>query len=121
MNVSDTEVIGACTDAEGKLILVVSKNGYGKMTPIEEYRMTSRGAKGVKSISITSKNGQLVSLHAVSGKEDAMIMTSDGVVIRISLTNVATQKRATQGVRLIKPDESSYVKAVNVLESGEKK
>ena len=121
MNVTDTEVIGACTDAEGKLIFVISKNGYGKQTPIEEYRMTSRGAKGVKSISITSKNGPLVALHAVSGKEDAMIMTSDGVVIRISLTNVATQKRATLGVRLIKPDEGSYVKAVNILESGDKK
>ena len=93
----------------------------GKQTPIEEYRMTSRGAKGVKSISITSKNGPLVSLHVVSGEEDAMIMTSDGVVIRISLKNVATQKRATLGVRLIKPDAGSYVKAVNILESGDNK
>ena len=121
MNVADTKVIGACTDTEGKLIFVVSKNGYGKKTPIDEYRMTSRGAKGVKSISITSKNGPLVSLHAVDGDEDAMIMTSDGVVIRISTDNATTQKRATQGVKLIKPDEGSYVKTVTIIQKEEKK
>jgi len=115
MNVEDTEVIGMTTDEEGKYILVVSQNGYGKKSSLDEYRLTSRGAKGVKTINITDKVGELVALKAVNGDEDCMIMTSDGVVIRIHLDKVSTMGRATQGVKLIKPDEGTRVSAVSIL------
>ena len=115
MNVDDSEVIGMCTDAEGSKILVVSKKGYGKQTPVEEYRLTSRGAKGVKTININDKNGELVSLKAVNGDEDCLIMTNDGIIIRIHLEKVSTMGRATQGVRLIKPQEGTVVSAVSIM------
>ena len=119
MNVDGSEVIGMCTDAEGSNILVVSKKGYGKQTPVSEYRLTSRGAKGVKTININDKNGELVSLKAVNGDEDCLIMTSDGIIIRIHLAKVSTMGRATQGVRLIKPQEGTYVSAVSLMGHGE--
>ena len=121
MNADSTEVIGACTSKEGKMIFVVSENGYGKKTDINEYRMTTRGAKGVKSINITEKNGNLVALKAVNGDEDALIMTTDGIIIRIHLAKVSTLGRATQGVRLIKPQPGSKVSAVTIMEHEDKK
>lgn len=121
MNLSDDNayIVGVCTNHDGKEILVVTENGYGKRTPIEDYRMTSRGAKGVKTINVSDKNGQLVSLKAVNGDEDCLLMTSDGIVIRISLDTVSLQGRATQGVRLVKPAEGSIVSSVTVLNKPE--
>lgn len=116
MNVDGSTVIGACTSKEGAQILVVSKYGYGKKTPVEEYRITSRGAKGVKTININESNGELVALKAVNGDEDALIMRNDGVIIRISLSNVSTLGRVTRGVRLIKPEENTYVKTVTLMD-----
>ncbi len=119
MNVDGSYVIGCCTSKEGKQILVVSKYGYGKKTDIEEYRITSRGAKGVKTININESNGDLVALKAVNGDEDALIMRNDGVIIRISLSNVSTLGRVTKGVRLIRPEENTYVKTVTMMEHQE--
>ena len=119
MNVDGSTVIGACTSKEGAQILVVSKYGYGKKTPVEEYRITSRGAKGVKTININESNGELVALKAVNGDEDALIMRNDGVIIRISLSNVSTLGRVTKGVRLIKPEENTYVKTVTLMDHQE--
>ena len=116
MNVDGSTVIGACTSKEGAQILVVSKYGYGKKTPVEEYRITSRGAKGVKTVNINESNGELVALKAVNGDEDALIMRNDGVIIRISLSNVSTLGRVTKGVRLIKPEENTYVKTVTLMD-----
>jgi len=116
MSVDDSKVIGMCTDQDGQKILVVSKKGYGKQSELSEYRMTSRGAKGVKTININEKNGELVALKAVNGNEDCMIMTSDGIMIRIHLEKVSTMGRATQGVRLIKPQDDNFVSAVSILE-----
>lgn len=116
MNVDGSTVIGACTSKEGAQILVVSKYGYGKKTPVEEYRITSRGAKGVKTININESTGELVALKAVNGDEDALIMRNDGVIIRISLSNVSTLGRVTKGVRLIKPEENTYVKTVTLMD-----
>ena len=115
MSVEGSKVIGMCTDEDGTNILVVSKKGYGKKSSLDEYRMTSRGAKGVKTINISEKNGELVALKSVNGDEDCMIMTTDGVVIRIHLDKVSTMGRATQGVRLIKPDEGTSVSAVSIV------
>lgn len=116
LSCADNRVIGMCNAKDGKYILVVSENGYGKLTPIEEYRLTNRGTKGVKTITVNDKTGKLVSIKAVNGDEDCMIMTSEGVVIRFHLSKLSIQGRATQGVRLMKPKEGSIVSAVTILE-----
>jgi len=116
MSVDSTEVIGACSDKSGKKILVVTEKGYGKMSELNEYRMVTRGGKGVKSININEKNGNLVSLIAVEGIEDALIMSSNGIVIRTHLEDVSTMGRVTQGVRLMKLQEDAKVSAVCVMD-----
>ena len=114
-NVDGSYVVGVATNNEGNLILSITENGYGKKSELDEYRLTSRGAKGVKTINITEKNGPLVSLQAVNGDEDCMIITDDGIVIRISLNQVGIYKRQTQGVKLIKVAENSKVSTVAVV------
>ena len=104
------------TDTEGDMILSVSEKGYGKKTALEEYRLTQRGAKGVKTINITEKNGPLVSIKAVKGDEDLMVITNEGVVIRISLETVGTYGRTTQGVKIINLNENQTVAAVAVVD-----
>ena len=95
------EVVGMATNREGQYIFTVSENGYGKKSPLDDYRMTNRGAKGVRTINITDKTGGLVSMKAVNGDEDCMIMTNDGIIIRISLTQVSTYGRSAMGVKVI--------------------
>ena len=119
MNVDGSIVIGAASDKEGDHILVVSKNGYGKKSILDDYRLTSRGAKGVKTLNINEKNGDLVALKAVKENEDCMIMTSDGIVIRIALDNVSILGRNTQGVKLIKTQDDTCVSAVTILDHSE--
>lgn len=118
-NVDGSSVVGVATNNEGNLILSITENGYGKKSELDEYRLTSRGAKGVKTINITEKNGPLVSLQAVNGNEDCMIITDDGIVIRISLNQVGIYKRQTQGVKLIKVADNSKVSTVAVVATDE--
>ncbi len=118
-NVDGNKVIGMATDQEGKYILVVTKKGYGKKSALEEYRLTSRGAKGVKTVNITERNGELVSLRAVNGDEDLMIITDEGIVIRISLKDVAVYGRNAQGVKLINLNEDHEVAAVAIVDNEE--
>ena len=99
-------VVGMATSDMGSYILSVTEKGYGKKTPLEDYRLTKRGGKGVGTISVTEKNGPLVSVRAVDGNEDALMMTDDGTIIRISLNNVAEYGRTTMGVRLIAVNDS---------------
>ena len=87
-NVDGSYVIGVATNREGGYILAVSEFGYGKKSILDDYRLTTRGAKGVKTINITPKTGDLVSVRAVDGDEDLMIITNEGIIIRISLENV---------------------------------
>ena len=115
-NVDGSKVVGMTTDKEGKYILVVTEKGYGKKSNLDEYRITSRGAKGVKTINITEKNGSLVTLRAVNGDEDCMIMTDDGIVIRISLEKVSVFGRTTQGVKLISTGDNSTVSTVAIVQ-----
>ena len=114
-NIDGGEVVGVATTTEGTHILTVSENGYGKQTPIEEYRLTSRGTKGVKTINVTDKTGSLVNVRAVNGDEDVMIITSDGIIIRISLENVGIYGRNTQGVRLIHVNDNTSVAKVAIV------
>ncbi len=102
MNVDGGKVISLATPENGKYLLVVSSNGFGKMTEIEEYRKTSRGSKGVKTINVTDKTGELVEIAAVNGDEELMLVTKKGIVIRLKLSQVKIAHRNTQGVTLIK-------------------
>ena len=118
-NADGGEVIGLATDSEGSYILVVTQKGYGKKSALEDYRLTSRGGKGVKTVNITERNGELVSLRAVNGDEDLMIITDEGVVIRISLSDVAVYGRNAQGVKLINIDENKKVATVAIVDHEE--
>jgi DNA gyrase subunit A len=97
------EVVGmiVINDAEYENIMVVSEQGYGKRSDVEEYRITNRGGKGVKTLDITEKTGKLVAIKTVTDENDLMIINKSGVVIRLKVSDVRIQGRATQGVRLI--------------------
>ncbi|MEG2351107.1 MAG: DNA gyrase subunit A [Bacilli bacterium] len=97
-------------------ILVISEKGYGKRTKIEEYRVTHRGSKGVKTINITEKNGNIVAFKAVTIDKDVMIITNQGIVIRLSLDSVSKMSRVTQGVRLMNLKDSQRVATVSIVE-----
>lgn len=118
-NVDGSEVVGLATSRDGTHLLAVSQNGYGKRTPIEEYRLTTRGAKGVKTINITEKTGDLVSVRAVNGDEDAMIVTNSGIIIRISVGDIGIYSRNTQGVKLINVSDEESVAKVAIVEHSE--
>ena len=93
-------------------ILVVSENGYGKRSKLEDYRITNRGGKGVKTISITEKTGNLVSLKNVSDGDDLMIINKSGIAIRMEVNTLRVMGRATQGVRLINIKDNDSIAAV---------
>ena len=116
MDVDGSEVIGVATSNEGSKILIVTENGNGKKTDINEYRVTSRGAKGVKTLKENDRIGKLVALKTINGDEDALIMTSDGIIIRIHLDQVSELSRVTSGVRLITPQPGTTVQAVSIVE-----
>jgi DNA gyrase subunit A len=98
-------------------ILVVSEKGYGKRSDVESYRQTRRGAKGVKTINVTDKTGQLVAIKAVTDENDLMIITTNGIIIRLRISDLRVMGRATQGVRLISLDESAEIGAVTTVET----
>ncbi len=107
------EVIGMITvDDQESDILVVSENGYGKRSSIEDYRITNRGGKGVKTISITEKTGGLVAIKNVTDNDDLMIINKSGIAIRMAVEDLRVMGRATQGVRLIKVREEDSIAAV---------
>tara|TARA_R110002020_G_scaffold9874_9_gene38405 strand:- start:5742 stop:8192 length:2451 start_codon:yes stop_codon:yes gene_type:complete len=107
------EVVGmiAVDDGDSE-ILVVSENGYGKRSSIEDYRITNRGGKGVKTINITEKTGKLVAIKNVTDDDDLMIINKSGIAIRMAVANLRVMGRATQGVRLIKVREDDAIAAV---------
>lgn len=115
-NVDEGDVVGIATDREGQYILAVTEKGYGKRTDIAEYRRTKRGAKGVKTVNITEKNGNLVSLRAVNGDEEALIISNEGTVIRTEISNIGIYGRSTIGVRLINVGETDSVSQVAILQ-----
>jgi DNA gyrase subunit A len=114
------EVVGMiCVNPEtdaSKTVLVVSEKGYGKRTPVDEYRYTNRGGKGVKTINVTEKTGKLVGILDVAEKEDLMITCKSGVTIRMKVSDISEQGRATQGVKLIRLDEGDEIAAITNLE-----
>ncbi len=118
-NVDGSVVIGMATDKEGSYILAITQKGYGKKSELIDYRLTNRGAKGVKTINITEKNGPLVILKAVQGEEDLLIVTDEGVIIRISLDKVGVYGRSTQGVKLIQIDDDRSVSMAAIVDREE--
>jgi DNA gyrase subunit A len=116
---ANDEVIGMiCVNREDKsrTVLVVSEKGFGKRTPIEEYRITNRGGKGVKTINVTDKTGSLVGLLDVQVTEDLMITCKSGVTIRMPVGGISEQGRATQGVKLIRLDNGDEIAAITKLD-----
>ena len=120
---NDDEVVGMEVLEESDEILVVTKNGYGKRTPSEEYRRQGRGGKGIKTCNITEKNGNLVTMKAVTGEEDLMLITTGGVLIRIPVSSISITGRNTQGVKLISLNkaENEYVATVAKVDKEEEK
>jgi DNA gyrase subunit A len=114
------EVVGmVCAESTSTQVLVVSEKGYGKRSEIEEYRITNRGGKGVKTINITEKTGDLIAIIGVKDEDDLMIITRSGITIRTPVEDLRVQGRATQGVRLIKLKENENIAAVNVVDKEE--
>lgn len=117
MNVSDgSKVIGVTTSLAGKYILAITDKGYGKMSEFSEYRLTKRGTKGVLTIKANDKIGKLVTVRAVDGVEDLLVITLAGIVIRTPLTQVKIAGRNTQGVRIIKLDGKQRVSSVAIVD-----
>jgi DNA gyrase subunit A len=115
----EDELIGMiCVNKEqlaSHSILVVSEKGYGKRSPFDEYRITNRGGKGVKTINVTEKTGKLVGILEVVEQNDLMITCKSGVTIRTAVTNISEQGRATQGVKLIRIDEGDEIAAITKI------
>ena len=110
---ADDEVIGMiCVQDENEDILVVSENGYGKRSKIDDYRVTNRGGKGVKTINVTGKTGDLIAIKNVSDANDLMIITQKGLTIRLAVSSISVLGRATQGVRVINLREEDRIASV---------
>ncbi|HJA96112.1 MAG TPA: DNA gyrase subunit A [Candidatus Alistipes faecavium] len=115
----DDEVVGMiCVEPDSKQdVLVLSENGYGKRTDLEEYRITNRGGKGVKTINITEKTGKLISIQAVTDENDLMIINRSGLTIRTAVSQIRLAGRATQGVRIINLREGDAIASVMAVPS----
>lgn len=110
------QVIGLTSSLEGENILVITLYGYGKMSPLEDYRQSHRGTKGVITLNVTNKNGRIVAMRAVKGDEDLMMITNGGTVIRMPLSQIKIIGRNTQGVRVIRlDDEKQRVSSITII------
>lgn len=118
---SDHEkVIGmVCISRPDANLLVVSEKGYGKRSPLEDYRITRRGGKGVKTINITEKTGKLVAIKEVGDNDELMIINRSGISIRIAVSELRVMGRATQGVRLIRLNEEDVISSVEKIQKME--
>ena len=116
----DGSICVGCEVANGdQELLVVTEKGYGKRTSTAEYRMTHRGSKGVKALNVTEKNGNIISFKIVNGDEDLMIVTNNGIIIRMSIEQVSTTGRVAQGVRLINLKDDQKVSTIAILKKEE--
>ena len=107
------EVIGMiCVSNGNEDVLVVSENGYGKRSKIDDYRITNRGGKGVKTLNITKKTGELIAIKSVSDENDLMIITERGITIRLAVNSISVLGRATQGVRVINLRDEDKIASV---------
>ncbi len=119
INLSDEICVGMEVTEPAMEVLVVTQKGYGKRTSLDEYRETKRGSKGVKSLSITEKNGSIVGFKSVQSDKDLVIITNNGVVIRLSIDSISMMGRVTQGVRLINLKDENNVSSISVINKNE--
>lgn len=115
MNLGAEVCVGTEVTEPNMEVLVVTQKGYGKRTNLDEYRETRRGSKGVKSLSITEKNGHIVGFKSVQSDKDLIIITNNGVVIRLGIDSISMMGRVTQGVRLINLKDDNIVSSISVI------
>lgn len=114
----DTNIIGFITiksDESEKTILVLSEKGMGKRSALEDYRVTNRGGKGVKTMQITEKTGNLIAIKTVTDYDDLIITTKNGVIIRTPVNSIRVMGRATQGVKIINLDSKDKIADISVI------
>ena len=116
IDVGDGICVGCEIAIPGQNVLVATENGYGKQTDIDEYRMTHRGSKGVKALNVTSKNGNIIGFKTLNGDEDLMIVTNNGIIIRMDCRQISQTGRVAQGVKLINLKEGQSVSTIAILE-----
>ena len=119
INLSDDICVGAEVSEENKYLLVVTENGYGKKTIVNEYRETKRGSKGVKTLNISEKNGKIVGFKSTDNDKDLMIITENGIIIRMSVSNVSEMGRVTKGVKLINLKNNNKVASISIVDKEE--
>ena len=117
INVGDGICVGCEIADDGQKVLVVTENGYGKQTDVEEYRQTHRGSKGVKALNVTEKNGNIVSFKIIDGHEDLMIITNSGMIIRLPIDQISSTGRVAQGVKLINLKDGQLVGSIVIINS----
>ena len=113
------QVVGAAAITDDQEVLIISEKGYGKRTSATEYPTKGRGGKGIKTVNITDKNGHLAGIATVSGNEDIMVMTDTGVIIRTAFDNISQTGRATQGVKVMRLDNSARIVTFALVEPEE--
>ena len=99
--------------------MVVTENGYGKKTAIEEYRETKRGSKGVKTLNISDKNGKIISFKSTNNEQDLMIITTHGIIIRLDVNSISQMGRVTKGVKLINLKDDNKVASISLVDKEE--
>lgn len=114
-NTDGGEVIGMATSNNGKYLISISEKGFGKKSDMNDYRLSNRGGKGVKALTITEKTGTLKEIRAINGDEELLIITNIGTIIRISLENVATLSRTAKGVKLISLKDNEIVSKIAII------
>ena len=116
INLNDADCVGLEVVTLNDNILIVTRNGYGKKTLVNEFRTTKRGSKGVKALNITEKNGPLVAFKIIEKEQDLMIITNSGIIIRLSLDQISQLGRVTQGVRLINLKDKQVVSTISIVD-----
>ena len=116
ITLDDSVLVGMEIATAGVQVLVVTENGYGKKTDINEYRITNRGGKGVKTLNVTEKNGVITAFKTVSNDEDLIIITNEGIIIRLAVDTISEMSRVTQGVRLINLRDGQKVSSISIVD-----
>lgn len=119
INLDGSVLVGMEIAREDDYVLVVTENGYGKKTSISEYRVTNRGGKGVKTLNITEKNGVITAFKTVDNTKDLIIVTNEGIIIRLSVDKISEMSRVTQGVKLINLRDGQKVSSISLVDRDE--
>ena len=119
INLGDGTLVDMDISNKSNYVLVVTENGYGKKTIIDEYRITNRGGKGVKTLNVTDKNGMITAFKVVDDTKDIIIITDEGIIIRLAVDTISEMSRVTQGVKLINLKENQKVSSISIVDKEE--